>query len=100
LRDLRVIRAILHFGALALAKARAEAIENLRELGEDKEETWLWSYWDRHAFTRLRLALEKIEPHARRMERVCESGRIGVSEAPRSNRIADSPKQRTGRLSL
>lgn len=76
LRDPRVIRAILHFGDLALAKARAEAIASLRELGEDKEETWLWSYWDRHAFKRLRLALDKIEPHAQRMERVYESGRL------------------------
>jgi hypothetical protein len=82
LRDPRVVRAILHFGALALARARAEAIENLRELEEDQEVTWLWSYRDRHTFKRLRLALDKIEPHARRIERVYESGCLGASGAP------------------
>lgn len=79
LRDPRVIRAILHFGALALNKARAEAIEKLRELGEDKRETRLWSHWDRHAFKRLRMALDKLEPHAERMERVYESGVLRTS---------------------
>jgi hypothetical protein len=84
LRDPRVIRAILHFGALALAKARGDAIGKLRELAEDRAETWHWSHWDRHAFKRLRLALDKIEPHAQRIERVYESGRFGAPWAPTS----------------
>jgi hypothetical protein len=62
LRDPRVVRAILHFGALALARARGEAIENLRKLGEDGNETWHWSYWDRQAFKRLRLARQAGAP--------------------------------------
>jgi hypothetical protein len=56
LRDPRVIRAILHFSALALARAQREAIENLRELAEDRGAGWrYWSHWDRDALTRLRL---------------------------------------------
>jgi hypothetical protein len=47
LRDPRVVRAILHFGALALARARGEAIEKLRELAEDRDSLWPWSRWDR-----------------------------------------------------
>jgi hypothetical protein len=70
MRDPRVLRAILHFGGMALNKARGEAIENLRTLGGDKRETWPWSYWDRHAFKRLRMAVDKLEPHAQRIERV------------------------------
>jgi hypothetical protein len=71
MRDPRVVQAILHFGALALARARGEAIARLRELAEDRAETWPWPRWDRHAFERLRMALDKLEPHAQRMERVC-----------------------------
>jgi hypothetical protein len=82
LRDPRVVRAILHFGALALAKARGEAIESLRELAEDRRETWGWSYWHHHAVKRARLALDKLEPHAERIERVYESGCLGVPMAP------------------
>jgi hypothetical protein len=77
LRDPRVIRAILHFGALALARARGEAIESLRELAEDQRETWGWSYWHHHAVKRARLALDRLEPHARRIERIYESVRLG-----------------------
>jgi hypothetical protein len=82
LRDPRVVRAILHFGALALARARGEAIGKLRELAGDRAETWPWSRWDRHAFKRLRLALDRIEPHARRMERVYESGVLSAPQSP------------------
>lgn len=77
LRDPRVVRAILHFGALALAKARGEAIESLRELAEDQRDMWGWSYWHRHAVKRARLALDRLEPHARRIERIYESGCLG-----------------------
>jgi hypothetical protein len=76
LRDPRVVRAVLHFGALALAKARTDAIESLAELGKDRRDMWGWSYWDRHAFKRLRLALDKLEPQVQRIERVYESGRL------------------------
>jgi hypothetical protein len=82
LRDPRVIRAILHFSALALARARGEAIESLRKLAEDRDSVWPWSRWDRHAVKRVRLALDRLEPHARRIERVYESGRLGMSGAP------------------
>jgi hypothetical protein len=77
MRDPRVVRAILHFGALALAKARGEAIGKLRELAEDPAVTWPWSRWDRHALTRLRLALDGLGPHAQRIERVYERGVLG-----------------------
>jgi hypothetical protein len=43
LRDPRVIRANLNFGALALARAPGEAIEKLRELAEDRDSLWPWS---------------------------------------------------------
>jgi hypothetical protein len=82
LRDERVVRAILHFGALALARARGDAIGRLRELAEDRAETWPWSRWDRHEFERLRKALDQLEPHTRRIERIYESGCLGVSGAP------------------
>jgi hypothetical protein len=74
LRDSRVVRATLHFGALALARARGEAIGRLRELSEDRAETWPWSRWDRDGFERLRVALDRLESHARRIERIYESG--------------------------
>lgn len=77
MRDQRVLRAILHFGALALARARGEAIGRLRELAEDRDETWPWPRWDRHALEGLRKALDNLEPHARRIERVYENGRFG-----------------------
>jgi hypothetical protein len=83
LRDPRVVRAILHFSALAVAKARGEAIERLRELAEDRDSLWYWSYWDRHRIKSARLALDQLEPHTRRIERVYESGCLGVSGAPR-----------------
>lgn len=85
LRDPRVARAILHFSALALAKARGEAIQSLRELAEDQRDTWGWSYWHHDAVKRARLALDRLEPHARRIERVYESGCLGVSTAPRGS---------------
>jgi hypothetical protein len=77
MRDPRVVRAILHFSALALAKARGEAIESLRELAEDRRETWGWSYWHHHAVKRVRLALDGLELHARRVERLYESRNSG-----------------------
>jgi hypothetical protein len=40
MRDPRVVQAILHFSALALSRARADATEKLRELAEDKRDTW------------------------------------------------------------
>jgi hypothetical protein len=79
LRDPRVVRAILHFSALALAQARREAIGKLRELGEDSGEAWLWSHWDRHALKRLRMALDNLEPHAQRIERLFERGRRAIA---------------------
>ena len=85
LRDPRVVRAILHFGGLALARARGEAIESLRKLAEDRRETWGWSYWHQHAVKRARLALDQLEPHTRRIERVYESrlfkGVLGANPA-------------------
>jgi hypothetical protein len=88
LRDPRVVRAVLHFGALALAKARGEAIESLRKLGEeDRRETWGWSYWHQHAVKRARSALDRLEPHVRRIERVYESGHLGG--VPGANRACD-----------
>src|SRR5215470_7647863 len=38
LRDPRVVRAVLHFGALALARARGEAIESLTQLGKGRSD--------------------------------------------------------------
>jgi hypothetical protein len=85
LRDPRVIRAVLHFGALALARARADAIESLAELGSDGCDMWGWSYWHQHAVKRARLALDQLEPHTRRIERVYESrlfkGVLGANPA-------------------
>jgi hypothetical protein len=81
LRDPRVIRAILHFSALALARARGEAIEKLRELAKDTDS--LWSYWHRHAIKRARLALDRLELHAQRIERVYESAVIDRQSALR-----------------
>src|SRR5262249_37091982 len=81
MRDLRVLRAMLHFGGAALNKARGEAIDKLRKLEEGEGETWLRSYWDRHAFRRLRMALDQLEPHAQRIERVYESGLLRASSA-------------------
>jgi hypothetical protein len=82
MRDLRVLRAILYFGGVALNKARSEAIEKLRTLEGDNRETWPWSYWDRHAFARLWVALDELEPHAKRIERVYESGLLRAPSAP------------------
>jgi hypothetical protein len=87
LRDPRVVRAVLHFSGLALARARGEAIETLRKLAEDRRETWGWSYWHHHAVDRVRLALDKLEPHVRRIERVYESGHLGG--VPGANRACD-----------
>ena len=39
----------------------------------DQRETWGWSYWHHHAVKRAQRALDKLEPHARRMERVYQS---------------------------
>jgi hypothetical protein len=75
LRDPRVVRAVLHYSALALARARGEAIRKLRALAEDRGETWLWRRWDHHAFERLRKTLDQLEPHTRRIERIYETGR-------------------------
>ena len=72
LRDPRVIRAILHFGALALAKARGAAIGELRKLTQDSDSFLHMTYWDRHALKRLRAGLDGLEPYARRIERVYE----------------------------
>jgi hypothetical protein len=77
LRDPRIVRAVLHFGALALARARGEAIESLHELAKDRRDTWGWSYWHHHAVKRARLALDRLKPHARRIERIYESGCLG-----------------------
>jgi hypothetical protein len=76
LRDPRVVRAIRHFSGLALARARGEAIETLRKLAEDRRNMWGWSYWHHHALKRVRLALDKLEPHARRIEHIYESGHL------------------------
>jgi hypothetical protein len=92
LRDPRVVRAILHFGALALARARGEAIESLRELAKDRRETWDWSYWHRHAVKRARQALDRLEPHARRIERVYESGRERYESYEQLKRPVTDPK--------
>jgi hypothetical protein len=77
LRDPRVVRAVLHFGALALSKARGEAIESLRELANDRGDMWGWSYWHRHAVERVRRALDKLEPQAQRIERVYKLEHLG-----------------------
>jgi hypothetical protein len=76
LRDPRVVRAVLHYSALALGRARADAIGSLAELGEDRTDVWGWSYWHLQALKRVRLALDKLEPHTRRIERVYESRRL------------------------
>jgi hypothetical protein len=76
MRDPRVIRAILHFGTLAIRQAGAAAAEKLRELGEDNP-SWRWSYWDRHALRRLRASIEQLEPRLQRMERIYERGVLG-----------------------
>ncbi len=74
MRDLRVIRAILHFGALAFSRARAKAIEKLRDVAEDKHQYWMQSYWGEHELKRLRKALDQVEPHVQRIERVYGRG--------------------------
>jgi hypothetical protein len=74
MRDPRVIRAILHYGTLAIRQAGADAAEKLRHLGEDKNASCRWSYWDRHAFRRLRASIEQLEPRLQRMERIYERG--------------------------
>jgi hypothetical protein len=77
LRDPRVVRAVLHYSALALARARGEAIQNLRELAKDRAETWPWSRLDRYGLARVMTALDKLESHTRRGERIYESGVLG-----------------------
>jgi hypothetical protein len=76
MRDPRVIRAILHFGALAIRQARVDALEKFRRLEEDAA-LWLWPYWNRDAFTRLRAAIDRLEPHCQRVERIYEGGVLG-----------------------
>src|SRR5262249_47823960 len=71
MRDPRVVRAILHFGALAFNKARAEAIKNLHDLAKDKDSIW-WPYWARHHVKQLRFTLATLEPHAERIEQIYE----------------------------
>ena len=95
LRDPRVVRAIIHFGFLALARVRSDAIECLADLGKDQRDTWGWSYWHRHAIKRARLALDKLEPHTRRIERVYETR---ASEAPVAA-LKNSPRNLTFRSS-
>src|SRR5262249_34686944 len=92
MRDPRVLRAILHFGGVALSKARGDAIEKLRTLACDQRETWRWSYWDRHAFKRLRITLENLEPHAQRIERIYESGRLHALSPPTEGSGSGSAK--------
>lgn len=78
LRDPRVIRAIIYFGGLVLNKARAEAIEQMRKLGEDQY--WpLWTHRDRNSFKRVAFELCRLEDHAARMEKVFESGLLRAS---------------------
>lgn len=78
LRDPRVIRAIIYFGGLALNRARADAIEQMRKLGEDQ-------YWplptqkDRNSVKRVAFELARLEAHALRMEKVFESGLLRAS---------------------
>src|SRR5262249_30415962 len=73
LRAPRVIREIIYFGGLALNKARAEAIEQVRKLGEDQY--WpLWTQRDRKSLNRVAFELARLEAHAVRMEKVLESG--------------------------
>jgi phage terminase small subunit len=78
MRDPRVIRAILYFGALALQRARVEAIEQMRKLGEDQQRP-MWTHWDRNSFKRVALELRRLEVHAERMEKVFESGLLRAS---------------------
>ena len=74
MRDPRVIWAILYFGVLAFSSARREAIEMLRNVGEDKREGCYWSYWDRQSIKRLRTTLDQFEPRSQRLERIYERG--------------------------
>src|SRR6266516_5280110 len=73
LRDPRVVRAVIYFGAVALNRVRAEAIDQMRKLGEDQ----YWPPWgqrDRNSFNRIAFELQRLEAHAARMEKVFESG--------------------------
>jgi hypothetical protein len=77
-RDPRIIRAIIYFGGLALNKARAEAIEQMRKLGDDQY--WpLWTQRDLKSFKRVAFELARLEEHAARMERVFASGLLRAS---------------------
>jgi hypothetical protein len=73
-----VIRAIIYFGGLALNKARAEAIEQMRKLGEDQYRP-LWTHRDHNSFKRVVFELRRLEAHAARMEMVFESGLLRAS---------------------
>lgn len=72
LRDPRVIRAVIYFGARALNEARAGAMNHLQRLAAT--EGRFWSRWDRSAFDRLTRRLAGLETHVARLEKIYESG--------------------------
>jgi phage terminase small subunit len=85
LRDPRVIRAIIYFGGLVLNRARADAIEQMRMLGQDQ--FWpLWTQLDRKSFKRLIFELQRLEAHATRIEKLYESGVLSARAEARASR--------------
>jgi len=72
LRDARVIRAVIYFGARALNEARAKAIRALGKLSNT--EGRYWNTWDRHAFDRLTATLRDLDSHVARLEKLYGSG--------------------------
>jgi len=99
-RDPRVIRAILHFGAIALAKARARAISRLNSIERRTGRHWI--AWDRTAWDRLTLELQNLETHTERLERIYVYGlKIGDEEwAWQGEQKSRKEKRRRGRHRL
>ena len=70
LRDDRVVRAILHFGALALAKAAAELSERMEE--SCTNEPYRWNRFDRRAIDKLRAETKALGERLTKMEELYE----------------------------
>ena len=72
LRDPRVIRAVIYFGARALNRARADATQYLARIAAS--ESRYWNRWDRRAFNRLTMKLSGFETYAEWLEKIYERG--------------------------
>jgi hypothetical protein len=71
LRDDRVVRAILHFSALALAKSAAELSQRMET--SCKDEPYRWPSFDRRAIDKLRAETKRLGDRLTKIETLYEA---------------------------